>query len=163
MDQGQWMTLIFDIHTGSFTHLVNCIYQLWHQGQPRVIIWTNLVAYQVSRSSAFWFQKRWFFKIFTIYGHGSHLGHVASAQSDQSLRCPHEETLGPSYPLSAQWRIWSDWADAKAHLSLRWAHMPFYWFCNEAAQLLKPVMFVSVLLCKCSVAFQCASCVWPGM
>ena len=28
-----------------------------------------------------------------------------------------------SYPLSAQWRLWSDWADAKADLSLRWAHV----------------------------------------
>ena len=27
-----------------------------------------------------------------------------------------------SYPLSAQRRLWSDWADAKADLSLRWAH-----------------------------------------
>ena len=33
----------------------------------------------------------------------------ASAWSDQSLRCPHEETLGPYYPLSAQRRLWSDW------------------------------------------------------
>ena len=28
-----------------------------------------------------------------------------------------------SYPLSAQQRHWSDWADAQADLSLRWAHM----------------------------------------
>ena len=27
-----------------------------------------------------------------------------------------------SYPLSAQWRLWSDWAEAQADLSLRWAH-----------------------------------------
>ena len=27
-----------------------------------------------------------------------------------------------SYPLSAQGRLWSDWADAQADLSLRWAH-----------------------------------------
>ena len=38
-----------------------------------------------------------------------------------------------SYPLSAQRRLWSDWADAQADLSLRWAHMPFCWFCHEAA------------------------------
>ena len=30
-----------------------------------------------------------------------------------------------SYPLSAQRRLWLDWADAQADLSLRWAHMPF--------------------------------------
>ena len=29
----------------------------------------------------------------------------ASAQSDQSLRCPHEENLGLSYPFSAQRRL----------------------------------------------------------
>ena len=51
----------------------------------------------------------------------------ASAQSDQSLRCPHL--------LSAQWRLWSDWADAQADLSLRWAQRSFCWFCHEAAQL----------------------------
>ena len=27
-----------------------------------------------------------------------------------------------SFPLSAQWRLWSDWADTQADLSLRWAH-----------------------------------------
>ena len=72
--QGQWMTLTFDIHTGSCTHLACSVYgnltcfvhtvnnlctsaffpyksirdQIWPcrkigQGQPRVIIWTNLV------------------------------------------------------------------------------------------------------------------------
>ena len=30
-----------------------------------------------------------------------------------------------SYPLSAQRRLWSDWADAQADLSLRWAHIHF--------------------------------------
>ena len=68
LDEGQWKTLTSDIHIGSCTDLVNCIYQLWHhrlqwftffpyksirnqiwpchkigQGQLRVIIWANLV------------------------------------------------------------------------------------------------------------------------
>ena len=30
-----------------------------------------------------------------------------------------------SYPLSAQRRLWSDWADTQADLSLRWAHSHF--------------------------------------
>ena len=30
-----------------------------------------------------------------------------------------------SYPMSAQQRLCSDWADAQPDLSLRWAHMPF--------------------------------------
>ena len=32
------------------------------------------------------------------------------------------------YPLSAQRRLWSDWADAQADLSLRWAHTYFVSF-----------------------------------
>ena len=33
-----------------------------------------------------------------------------------------------SYPLSAQRRLWSDWADAQADLSLRWSHSHFVGF-----------------------------------
>ena len=47
----------------------------------------------------------------------------ASAQSDQSLRCPHEESLGPQLPLSALRRV-----DAQADLSLHWAHTHFVGF-----------------------------------
>ena len=42
-----------------------------------------------------------------------------------------------SYLLSAQQSLWSDWADAQANLNLRWAHIPFCWFCHEAAQMFK--------------------------
>ena len=35
-----------------------------------------------------------------------------------------------------------DWADAQADLSLRWAHMPFCWFCHEAAQM-KPLKWMT--------------------
>ena len=37
-----------------------------------------------------------------------------------------------SYPLSTQR---SDWADAQAYLSLRWAHMPFCSFCRALARI----------------------------
>ena len=33
-----------------------------------------------------------------------------------------------SYPLSTQRRLWSDWADAQADLSLRWVHTHFVGF-----------------------------------
>ena len=33
-----------------------------------------------------------------------------------------------SYPLSAQWRHWSDWADTQADLSLRWVQSNFVSF-----------------------------------
>ena len=58
--------------------------------------------------------------------------------------CP----VGSESSLSAQWiakdpkflhvdsEDRSDWADAKADLSLRWAHRSFCWFCHEVAQIL---------------------------
>ena len=33
-----------------------------------------------------------------------------------------------SYPLSAQWRLWSDWVDAQADLNLHWVHTYFVGF-----------------------------------
>ena len=36
----------------------------------------------------------------------------------------------------------SDWVDAKADPSLRWAHRSFCWFCHEAAQMLVFLMFL---------------------
>ena len=45
-----------------------------------------------------------------------------------------------SYPLSAQRRLWSDWADAQADLNLCWVHKSFCWFCHAAAQNLYPDM-----------------------
>ena len=36
----------------------------------------HTATYQVSRSSVNWFWRRRFFKVFTIYGHGGHPGHV---------------------------------------------------------------------------------------
>ena len=42
----------------------------------------------------------------------------------------------PRYPLSAQRRLWSDWAEAQADLSLRWAHKPFCRFCHALAHLI---------------------------
>ena len=39
------------------------------------------------------------------------------------------------YLLSAQGRLWSDWADAKADLSLHWAHGRYCWICPAAAHI----------------------------
>ena len=35
---------------------------------------------------------------------------------------------GPKLSSCGQRKLWSDWADAQADLSLRWAHMPFSFF-----------------------------------
>ena len=48
-----------------------------------------------------------------------------------------------NYLLNAQWRLWSDWANAQADLSLRWVHRSFCWFCHdETAQLLNASFLV---------------------
>ena len=57
-----------------------------------------------------------------------------------------------SYPLSAQRRLWSDWADAQADLSLRWAHSHFVGFVMKRLKWLCEVrlvclVFVSIFLC----------------
>ena len=61
---------------------------------------------------------------------------LASALSEQGLRCPHEETLGPQLPIWAHNED-SDQtqADAQADLSLHWAYRPFCWFCHAVAHV----------------------------
>ena len=62
---------------------------------------------------------------------------VASEDSDEPGHPPslirvfavrRKKAWVPSYPLSAQQRLWSDWADAQADLSHRWAHSHFVGF-----------------------------------
>ena len=45
-----------------------------------------------------------------------------------------------SYPLSAQRRLWSDWADAQADLSL--GAQSLCWFSHVAAQLWNSIIFL---------------------
>ena len=63
--------------------------------------------------------------------------HVPPAKTDQPGHPPSsirvfagrmKEAGYLSYPLSAQRRLWSDWADAQADLSLCWAHSHFVGF-----------------------------------
>ena len=53
-------------------------------------------------------------------------GHPPSLIRDFAVHMKKHWAL--SYPLSAQRRFWSDWADAQADLSLRWAHSHFVRF-----------------------------------
>ena len=59
----------------------------------------------------------------------------ASAHSDQSLRCPHEETLGPQLPIERTAKTLIKLADTQADLSLRWAHRSFCWFVMRRLRL----------------------------
>ena len=42
---------------------------------------------------------------------------------------------GPTVSSCGQRRLWSDWADAQADLSVRCSHLPLCWFCHVAAQI----------------------------
>ena len=76
-----------------------------------------------------------------------------------------------SYPLSAQRRHWSDWADAKADQSLRWAHSHFagfamrrliFSFCGMCLQILFspafPLLIQTLVWCKCFNMFFFSLC-----
>ena len=55
----------------------------------------------------------------------------------------------------AHYEDWSDWADAQADLSLRWAQGPFCWFCHEVAHIQKVLVASEInhiFLSPCSVA-----------
>ena len=64
---------------------------------------------------------------------------MACAPSKDSDQTGHSlsawRKLGSLAAHWTQWRLWSDLADAQADLSLRWAHIPFCWFCHEAAHM----------------------------
>ena len=63
-------------------------------------------------------------------------------------------SLRPKLSSDGQRRLWSDWADAQADLSLRWAHTPFCWFCHEAAHIFHSMWEVlPILWGDCSYSF----------
>ena len=43
---------------------------------------------------------------------------------------------GPKLSSVGQWRLWSDWVDAQADLSLSLGAQSFCWFCHEAAHII---------------------------
>ena len=71
--------------------------------------------------------------------------HVCPAKTQISLGiCPvWSESLLSAWknigPLTTYWvnseRLWSDWSDAQAYMSLRWAHISRCWFCRAMAQI----------------------------
>ena len=80
-------------------------------------------------------------------------GHAPSLIRDFPVRMKKPWVL--SYPLSAQRRLWTDWVDAQADLSLRWAHKPFCWFWHEQAQFWYHVVHpVNKFAVKVIISFQ---------
>ena len=58
-----------------------------------------------------------------------------------------------SYPLRAQRRLWSDWADAQADLSLRWVHTHFVRFFHVVAHIKQTKPITSLQMCR--YLFKC--------
>ena len=58
---------------------------------------------------------------------------------------------GPNVSWCGQRRLWSDWTDVEADLSLRWAQRSFCWFCHAMAHLFSQEWDGS---CSCSWAFE---------
>ena len=78
-----------------------------------------------------------------------HMSHFMKKPTKWHM-CPAKTQISPvwSESLPSAWRKlwslathwahckdWSDWVDAQANLSLRWAPMPLCWFCNEVAHI----------------------------
>ena len=65
---------------------------------------------------------------------------MACAPSEDSDQPGHPTSLKKdwvfSYPTERTAKTLSDWVDAQADLSLRWAHRSFCWFCHEVAQVM---------------------------
>ena len=68
----------------------------------------------------------------------------ASAQSDQSIDCPHKKLCILGYQKGAQWRFWSDCANAQADLNLLWAHMSEGMFSDYVDHLFWPQSDLSI-------------------
>ena len=69
---------------------------------------------------------------------------LRSAWSECSL-CTQWVAKDPSF-LHVDREDWSDWADAQADLSLRWAHMPLCWFCHKAAHMLCVLINMTIVV-----------------
>ena len=83
-------------------------------------------AYHVSRSSVFWFQRRRFFKVFTIYGHNGHLGHVTWTVWTK-FRYPIPRRMhmkfGFNQPIGFRGDVWKCWCTTyNGGLPILWAH-----------------------------------------
>ena len=59
----------------------------------------------------------------------------ASAQTDQSLRCLHEDTLCPKLPTERTMKALIRLGGYPGSPSHHWAHMSFCWFWRAAAEI----------------------------
>ena len=98
-----------------------------------------------------------FFRSFDSVSSEWHLSRPWQTQQNDSAPCEDSDQPGhrpsliwvftvrfmgsqePRLSSCGQRRLWSDWANAQADLSVRWVHMPFCWFCHEAVHFMLTV------------------------
>ena len=69
----------------------------------------------------------------------------APAQSYQSLRCPHEESLGPQLPIEYTAKTLIRLGGSESSLGTH----PFCWFCHVAAQIIQENAFSEAIYIAC--------------
>ena len=118
-----WRFNVFQYFNQCFTHwpLYNTIHQsnifdiTWAHGEPQLITYepkhdkTNKMTWAPSEDS-------------------DQPGHLPSLIRVFAVRMKKHLVL--SYPVSAQWKLWSDWADVQADLSLCWVHGHLVFLCG---------------------------------
>ena len=120
----------FSVHTGAQPEIDS-----WQQND-----WCHRVMSSAARNEDAHFYLRWAFLIplsATPIWQNQQSDCASSKDSDHPGHPPSlirvfaarmKKAWVFSYPLSAKRRLWSDWADAQADLSLRWAHTHFVGF-----------------------------------
>ena len=110
------------------THKMTSCHQNWYGNQNETKLMTLYFTSQISSCSKCTWAATW---------QNQHCGCAPSEDSDQPGHPPSlirvvavrmKKAWVLSYPLSTQQRLWSDWVDAQADLSLRWAHTHFIGF-----------------------------------
>ena len=140
-EQTGWMHRLIWVFVGCICHFV-CFVMLrliLCKGDRVWRIWTAWIWMGNNIPDGIDTKEIWYFPFMKLIWAASwqnqQCGCAPSEESDQSgIRpvwsesslCAQWVAKDPSY-LHAHIEDWSDWADAQAVLSLRWAHMPFCW------------------------------------
>ena len=104
--------------------------------KPQSRFWVTAL-YKVFKRWKHWWSEAYRDHIWAASWQNQQNGYALSKDSDQPGHPPSlirvfavrmKTAWVFTHPLSGQQRLWSDWADAQADLSLRWAHTHFVGF-----------------------------------
>ena len=84
----------------------------------------------------------------------------ASAQSDQSLCCPHEERLGPWLPIERTTKTLIRLGGCPGWSESSLGAQSFCWFCHEVAKVLMQQLQINAIKCTVKTLLRLGGC--PG-